>query len=89
MNAPTDSLPSITISLPSASEQEEIDNVSQTIFTAPTKVDQMSSYDSSSNDGPDDGPLPSSARSIPPFRQAHSKTNPSSVMVVRNGGSTG
>lgn len=85
MNAPTDSLPSITISPPSASEQEEIDNVSQSIFTAPTKVDQMSNYDSSSDDGPDDGPLPSSARVIPLFRPAQSNTNSSSVMVVHQG----
>lgn len=82
MNAPTDSLPSITISPPSAPEQET-DAVSQTIFTAP-KVDQKSSYDSS-NDGLD-GPLPS-AKSIPPFRPARSETNPS--VKVYQGNSNG
>lgn len=79
MNAPTDSLPSITLSPPSAPEQET-DDVSQTIFTA-SKVDQMSNYDSS-NDGLD-GPLPC-ARSIPTFRPAPSKVNPSMKVYQGN-----
>lgn len=85
MNAPTDSLPSIKISPPSAPEQET-DNVSQTILTAP-KVYQMSNYDSS--DGGLDGPL-MSARSIPPFQPApQSKTNPSSIKVYQGNNSNG
>lgn len=72
MNTSTDSLPSITISSPSSPEQES-DNVTETLFTAP-KVDQISNYDSS-DDGLD-GPL-SAARSIPIFRPAQSMTNTS------------
>lgn len=79
MNAPTNSLPSITISPPSAPEQET-DNVNQTILTAP-KVDQMLNYDSS-DDGLD-GPLPS-ARSIRTFRPAQPKTNPSIKLYQSN-----
>lgn len=79
MNTPTDSLPSITISPPSAPEQET-DNVNQKIFTAP-KVDQMPNYDSS-DDGLD-GPLPS-ARPVPTFRPAQPKTNPSINLYQSN-----
>lgn len=85
MNAPKNSLPSITISPPSAPKQET-DNVSQTIPKAP-KVDQISNHDSS-DDGLN-GPL-SSASSIPPFRPApQSKTNPISVKVYQGNNSNG
>lgn len=73
MNAPTDPLPSITISPPLAPESEA-DKVSQTVFTPP-KVGQMSNYDSS-DDGGLDGLVPS-ARPIPTFQPAQkSKTKP-------------
>lgn len=79
MNAPVDSLPSITVS-PPWSPAQGTDNVTETIFTA-RKVDQMSNYDS-----PDDrldGPLPA-ARSIPMFRPAQSTTDASKGVYQGN-----
>lgn len=74
MNGPTDSLPSITISPPSAPRESETDKVSQTVlFTAP-KVGRKSNDDDSSDDhGGLDGPLVSSASPIPTFQPAQSK----------------
>lgn len=79
MNAAINSLPSIIITPPSSSEQET-DNVTQTIFTAP-KDDQITNYDSP-DDGLD-GPLPA-ARSIPMSRPAQSTSNTSKGIYPGN-----